>query len=123
MLKFIISRASSTRCALHTPISPINCVVTENNTLVEVRNYLGEKYIRRVQMLPGVTVYNSAKVKDELILEGNDIEAVSKCGEFGFGAVTITPSPPPKVNPRTGGGSENCLQNYATHREALNSVR
>ena len=60
---------------------PINCVVTENNTLVEVRNYLGEKYIRRVQMLPGVTVYNSAKVKDELILEGNDIEAVSKCGE------------------------------------------
>ncbi|KAF0310405.1 60S ribosomal protein L9 [Amphibalanus amphitrite] len=58
---------------------PINCVVTENNTLVEVRNYLGEKYIRRVQMLPGVTVYNSTKVKDELILEGNDIESVSKC--------------------------------------------
>merc|ERR1712071_616512 len=58
---------------------PINCVVTENNTLVEVRNYLGEKYIRRVQMLPGVTVYNSAKVKDELILEGNNIESVSKC--------------------------------------------
>ena len=69
---------------------PINCVVTENNTLVEVRNYLGEKYIRRVQMLPGVTVYNSAKVKDELILEGNDIEAVSKCGEFGGDLNAVT---------------------------------
>ena len=56
---------------------PINCVTSEANTVIEIRNFLGEKYIRRVVMAPGVTVVNSAKQKDELIIEGNDIEAVS----------------------------------------------
>ncbi|PFX16354.1 60S ribosomal protein L9-like [Stylophora pistillata] len=55
---------------------PINITVSENNTLVEVRNFLGEKYIRRVRMRPGVTCVNSS-VKDEIVLEGNDIELVS----------------------------------------------
>ncbi len=58
---------------------PINCVTTENNTVIEIRNFLGEKYIRRVKMSPGVTVANS-KNKDELIVEGNDIELVSGSG-------------------------------------------
>jgi len=56
---------------------PINCVTSESNTVIEIRNFLGEKYIRRVVMSPGVTVVNSTKQKDELIIEGNDIEAVS----------------------------------------------
>ncbi|XP_059618497.1 large ribosomal subunit protein uL6 [Phlebotomus argentipes] len=56
---------------------PINCVTSEGNSVIEIRNFLGEKYIRRVKMSPGVTVVNSTKQKDELILEGNDIEAVS----------------------------------------------
>merc|ERR1712038_2041584 len=29
---------------------PINCAISENGTLVEVRNFLGEKYIRKVRM-------------------------------------------------------------------------
>ena len=62
---------------------PINCVTTENNTVIEIRNFLGEKYIRKVKMSPGVTVVNS-KQKDELIVEGNDIELVSGSGEFMF---------------------------------------
>jgi ribosomal protein L6P/L9E len=60
---------------------PINCVTTENNTVIEVRNFLGEKFIRRVKMAPGVTVTNSPKQKDELILEGNNIEDVSRSGK------------------------------------------
>jgi hypothetical protein len=60
---------------------PINCVTTESNTVIEVRNFLGEKYIRRVKMAPGVTVTNSPKQKDELILEGNNIEDVSRSGK------------------------------------------
>ena len=61
---------------------PINCVTSENNTLVEIRNFLGEKYIRRVRMAPGVTVVNSQKQKDELILEGNSLEDVSRSGKI-----------------------------------------
>ncbi|ODM90859.1 60S ribosomal protein L9 [Orchesella cincta] len=58
---------------------PINCVTTPGpNSKVEVRNFLGEKYIRSVRMSKGVTVSNSTKQKDELIIEGNSIEAVSR---------------------------------------------
>ena len=57
---------------------PINCAVSEEGTLVEVRNFLGEKYIRKVKMAPGVTVENSKAQKDELIITGNSIEMVSK---------------------------------------------
>ncbi|XP_063235137.1 large ribosomal subunit protein uL6 [Bacillus rossius redtenbacheri] len=57
---------------------PINCVTSENNTVIEIRNFLGEKFIRRVKMAPGVTVVNSPKQKDELVLEGNSIEDVSR---------------------------------------------
>lgn len=45
---------------------------------VEIRNFLGEKRVRVVQMLPGVTIKRSDAVKDELILFGNDIENVSR---------------------------------------------
>uniref|UniRef100_A0A146LYJ9 Large ribosomal subunit protein uL6 n=1 Tax=Lygus hesperus TaxID=30085 RepID=A0A146LYJ9_LYGHE len=57
---------------------PINCVVSENNSVIEIRNFLGEKFIRKVKMAPGVTVTNSTKQKDELIIEGNSIEDVSR---------------------------------------------
>lgn len=59
---------------------PINCVISENNSVIEIRNFLGEKFIRKVRMAKGVTVTNSTKQKDELIIEGNDIEDVSRSG-------------------------------------------
>jgi len=34
--------------------------------------------VRKVDMLEGVTILRSEKVKDELILDGNDIELVSR---------------------------------------------
>merc|ERR1712059_152929 len=37
---------------------PINCAISEGGTMIEVRNFLGEKYIRKVRMHPGVTVEN-----------------------------------------------------------------
>lgn len=63
---------------------PINTVVTDNGQSVEIRNFLGEKYVRRVKMQPGVKVSASTKQKDELILEGNDIELVSRSGKYFF---------------------------------------
>merc|ERR1712099_51581 len=57
---------------------PINCAISEGGTLVEVRNFLGEKYIRKVRMHDGVVCENSKDQKDELILTGNSIEAVSQ---------------------------------------------
>lgn len=34
--------------------------------------------VRKVDMLDGVTITRSEKVKDELVLDGNDIELVSR---------------------------------------------
>ncbi|KAG2647911.1 hypothetical protein PVAP13_1NG001500, partial [Panicum virgatum] len=57
---------------------PINASITNANTAIEIRNFLGEKKVRKVDMLEGVTILRSEKVKDELILDGNDIELVSR---------------------------------------------
>jgi large subunit ribosomal protein L9e len=58
---------------------PININIEDKGTRVEIRNFLGEKRVRDVKMLPGVTIKRSDAVKDELILHGNDIENVSRC--------------------------------------------
>lgn len=39
---------------------------------------MGEKIIRRVKMLEGVTVETSVNVKDEIVLSGNSLENVSQ---------------------------------------------
>ncbi|KAF8379882.1 hypothetical protein HHK36_027347 [Tetracentron sinense] len=57
---------------------PINASITNSNTSIEIRNFLGEKKVRKVDMLEGVTIVRSEKVKDELVLDGNDIELVSR---------------------------------------------
>ncbi|KAF9057665.1 ribosomal protein L6, alpha-beta domain-containing protein [Panaeolus papilionaceus] len=57
---------------------PINCIIQENGHAVEIRNFLGEKTVRHVNMLEGVEVSESKAQKDELILEGNDIDNVSQ---------------------------------------------
>ena len=57
---------------------PINCTV--ENGAVEIRNFLGEKRVRRAVVPAGLKAYRTdvAKTKDELVIEGNDLEAVSK---------------------------------------------
>ncbi|XP_074282341.1 large ribosomal subunit protein uL6-like [Silene latifolia] len=57
---------------------PINASITNSNKGIEIRNFLGEKKVRKVDMLEGVTILRSEKVKDELVLDGNDIELVSR---------------------------------------------
>jgi hypothetical protein len=57
---------------------PINANIENKGAVIELRNFLGEKRVRVVNMLPGVTIERSSAVKDELILTGNDIENVSR---------------------------------------------
>ena len=57
---------------------PINCHISDDKSEIKINNFLGEKLVRVVKMLPGVTVARSEKVKDEIVLTGNDIDAVSQ---------------------------------------------
>lgn len=54
---------------------PINVTLSGNN--VEIRNFLGEKRVRKVELLPGVKYDRAANVKDQIELSGIDIAAVS----------------------------------------------
>merc|ERR1711981_1264284 len=61
---------------------PINVNVDKNSETglyeVEIRNFIGEKIVRRVVMQPGVEVEPSKNQKDELQLFGNSLENVSQ---------------------------------------------
>ncbi|KAK1375200.1 hypothetical protein POM88_031393 [Heracleum sosnowskyi] len=46
--------------------------------LVELLKFSYDHQVRKVQMLDGVTITRSEKVKDEIVLDGNDIELVSR---------------------------------------------
>ena len=49
----------------------------DDGATVEVRNFLGEKYVRRVSMSAGVKCVQTGQ-KDEIAVEGNDLELVSQ---------------------------------------------
>ncbi|KAK3168815.1 60S ribosomal protein L9B [Lepraria neglecta] len=61
---------------------PINVNLEKNSETglweLEIRNFIGEKIVRRVTMLPGVDVEASKNMKDELQLTGNSLENVSQ---------------------------------------------
>eukprot|EP01087_Luapelamoeba_hula_P009569 TRINITY_DN247_c0_g1_i1.p1 TRINITY_DN247_c0_g1~~TRINITY_DN247_c0_g1_i1.p1 ORF type:complete len:191 (+),score=30.43 TRINITY_DN247_c0_g1_i1:78-650(+) len=56
---------------------PVNCNIPDNGKQIEIHNFLGEKAVRIVRMLDGVTVRRSEN-KDEIILTGNSLELVSQ---------------------------------------------
>ncbi|CAK5275508.1 unnamed protein product [Mycena citricolor] len=68
---------------------PINCIIQNSGADVEIRNFLGEKTVRHVSMLEGVTIAESTDQKDELILEGNDIDMVSQSAASIHGSCLV----------------------------------
>jgi large subunit ribosomal protein L9e len=56
---------------------PINVLIPTDKSSIEIRNFIGERRIRKIQMLEGVTIEKSDALKDELILRGNDLDLVS----------------------------------------------
>ncbi|KAI0542882.1 ribosomal protein L6 [Xylaria digitata] len=61
---------------------PINVNLEKNGETglweVEIRNFVGEKLVRKVVMQSGVDVEVSKAQKDELLILGNSLEAVSQ---------------------------------------------
>ncbi|KAM9989485.1 hypothetical protein ACTFIY_005517 [Dictyostelium cf. discoideum] len=57
---------------------PINVAVTDGGRVVEIRNFFGEKIVRRIELLDGITCYRNEKAKDEIVLTGNSLELLSQ---------------------------------------------
>ena len=60
---------------------PINVTVTDG--AVEIRNFMGEKRVRKIKMLDGVTATRTKDVKDQIEISGIDITKVSLSGKAG----------------------------------------
>ena len=56
---------------------PINVSIVDNKKTIEIRNFIGEKIVRRVPMLEGVTVELTDQ-KDEIVLRGINLQNVSQ---------------------------------------------
>jgi len=56
---------------------PINLVLGKDKKSIEIRNFLGEKIVRKVDCYPGVELKLSNDVKDQIEISGNNIEMVS----------------------------------------------
>jgi large subunit ribosomal protein L9e len=53
-------------------------IISDAGDAVEIRNFLGQKVAFHVKMREGVKVEASKAQKDELLLTGNSLEAVSQ---------------------------------------------
>eukprot|EP00047_Mylnosiga_fluctuans_P001284 m.219635 g.219635 ORF g.219635 m.219635 type:complete len:194 (+) comp10208_c0_seq1:45-626(+) len=68
---------------------PINMTVPADGKSIDIRNFLGEKMLRQVQMHNGVKVEMSKAQKDEIVLEGNDLEKLSMSAALVHQAVLV----------------------------------
>merc|ERR1712137_870709 len=57
---------------------PISASVEDEGQRVEIRNFIGQKVVRHVKMMEGVTIKRGTDVKDQLILTGNSLDNVSQ---------------------------------------------
>ena len=63
-------------CYAHFPIN-VACVQENGKSIVEIRNFLGEKRVRRVALMEGVEYFRTPDVKDQIEITGIDISKVS----------------------------------------------
>lgn len=61
---------------------PINVTVSPDAKVVEIRNFMGEKRVRKVHLMDGVTAVRTKDVKDQLEISGIDITKVSLGGKY-----------------------------------------
>ena len=57
---------------------PVNVNVAKDGSNIEIKNFLGEKLARKIDMPEGVKIIRKEDIKDEIVIEGNDITQVSR---------------------------------------------
>lgn len=68
---------------------PVNLILAGDKRSVEIRNFLGEKRVRHVPMREGVTITDDKAQKDQVLIEGNDINTVSQSAADMHGACLV----------------------------------
>ena len=68
---------------------PINIIIAGDKKSAEIRNFLGEKRVRNIEMLEGVTIQEDKAQKDQVLVEGNDIDLVSQSAALLHGATLV----------------------------------
>ena len=72
---------------LHVPAE--NIIIAGDKKSAEIRNFLGEKRVRNIAMLEGVTIQEDKAQKDQVLVEGNDIDLVSQSAALLHGATLV----------------------------------
>jgi len=57
---------------------PITCTINNGGKRVEIRNFLGEKIVRTIDMIGESKCIKSESTKDEIMIEGPDIDDTSR---------------------------------------------
>lgn len=65
-------------CYAHFPIN-VTSVKDGSKDIVEIRNFLGEKKVRRIELMEGVKYFRTPDVKDQIEISGIDVSKVSLC--------------------------------------------
>jgi len=68
---------------------PIITKIDNDDTTLELSNFLGTKITKSIRMAPGVKITRSESVKDQIELKGNDIEKVSQSAASVFSAARV----------------------------------
>ena len=91
---------------------PINANITEDGTIVEVRNFLGEKRVRIVKMLPGIAACGLEAVNSGFCQHRFHLNCSNTCSvPVLLNAVLpleLTPKPCPHVRPMMASHLQNC---------------
>ena len=65
-------------CYAHFPIN-VTSVKDGSKDIVEIRNFLGEKKVRRIELMEGVKYFRTPDVKDQIEISRIDLSKVSLC--------------------------------------------
>lgn len=63
-------------CYAHFPIN-VSAVKEGSKDIVEIRNFLGEKKVRRIELFEGVKYVRTTDIKDQIEISGIDVTKVS----------------------------------------------